>query len=81
MNLVTTLLQDRTEFVESLETSKDIKKQILSLLLTRVIAFATYGFIIGLHQNILQALASMIKLPVLYLITHVCPPFLFSIVL
>lgn len=78
MNLVTTLLQNRTQFVTEIRTSDDLKKRIISLTITGAIAFGTYGFIIGLHENILYALASMIKLPCLYLITlAICMPAFF----
>lgn len=78
MNIITHLLQNRGTLINSIHASEDLKKQCLQLLITSTVAFAAYGFIIGLHQNMLQALSSALKLPILYLITlAICMPAFF----
>ena len=75
MNTLINLLQQRNSFVSAIENNENVNKRIIDLLITGSVAFAGYGCIIGLQQGLLQALAGMIKLPILYLLTlAICLP-------
>jgi hypothetical protein len=75
MNTLINLLQQRNSFVSAIENNENVNKRIIDLLITGTVAFAGYGAIIGLQQGLLQALAGMLKLPILYLLTlAICLP-------
>lgn len=78
MKTLMELLQDRGRFIDEITAGNNIKKKIESLLLICLIAFAVYGFIMGMSNSFLQSLSSMIKLPLLYLATTgICFPTFF----
>lgn len=78
MNVLMELLQNRGKFIDEITDSIDIKKKVLSLLVTCVCSFAIYGFIMGLSNSIMQSFSSMVKLPLLYLATTgICFPTFF----
>ena len=75
MTTLVNLLQHKGNFINGITTNDNLKRRITDLLITSTIAFAAYGFIIGLQQGILQAMAGMVKLPMLYLLTlMICLP-------
>ncbi len=72
------LLRDRKNFLEEIHDSVKLKSKISALMISSFCFFALYGAIIGTFHSPLQALASAIKLPALYLITLlVCLPTLY----
>jgi hypothetical protein len=72
------LLKDRQAFLEEIHTGIQLKNKISALLICSFCCFAIYGGIIGSFHSPLQALASAVKLPALYLITLiVCLPALY----
>lgn len=78
MNTLFDLLQNRAKFISEIGGSVDLKKKIVHLLVISVIGFAAYGFIMGLSNSFLQSLSSMVKLPLLYLVTTlICFPTFF----
>ncbi|MEX0269127.1 hypothetical protein AB3R30_08285 [Leptolyngbyaceae cyanobacterium UHCC 1019] len=75
---VVTLLRDRQVFLEEIHEGVKLKSKISALMISSFCFFAIYGAIIGMFHSPLQALASAIKLPALYLITLlVCLPTLY----
>lgn len=78
MQAIINLLQNRETFVEEIYASKELKSKIWMLLMSSILCFAIYGFIIGFSNSALQAISSAIKLPILYLLTMcICFPTLF----
>lgn len=78
MNTILALLQNRNEYLQSLQNSKVLTKTIYSLIVINLILFGIYGLIIGISHSFPQALSAMVKLPLLFLITTViCFPTLF----
>ncbi|MDY6936815.1 MAG: actin-binding WH2 domain-containing protein [Cyanobacteriota bacterium] len=72
------LLKDRDRFLEEIRDRDRIDQKILSLIIASSLSFGAYGLIIGASQSGLQAIASGIKLPSLYLVTLlICIPTLF----
>lgn len=78
MQAIIDLLQNREIFVEEIIAAKQLKSKIGMLLMSSILCFAIYGFIIGFSNSLLQAVSSAIKLPILYLLTMcICFPTLF----
>lgn len=78
MNTLFELLQNRAAFIAQIGASVDLKKKIVNLLVISLVGFAVYGFIMGLSNSFLQAVSSMVKLPLLYLVTTlICFPTFF----
>lgn len=76
--IVMEFLRDRIEFLQNVRNGKHLEKYILSFALCSAIFFAIYGAIMGSFSGSLQAIASAIKLPALYLLTLlICLPALF----
>lgn len=72
------LLRDRQVFLEEIRQGVRIPSKIFSLLICSSIFLAIYGGIIGIYHSWMQALASAVKLPALYLITLlICLPTLY----
>ena len=75
---VVSLLRDRQVFLEEIHEGVKLKSKISALMISSFCFFAICGAIIGMFHSPLQALASAIKLPALYLITLlVCLPTLY----
>ena len=72
------LLRDRQTFLAEIRQGASIPRKIFSLLICSSIFLAIYGGIIGISHSWMQALASAVKLPALYLITLlICLPTLY----
>ncbi|WGV25750.1 actin-binding WH2 domain-containing protein [Halotia branconii] len=72
------LLRDRQGFLEEIRQDIRLPNKIISLLVCSSLFIAIYGGIIGAYHSWMQALASAIKLPALYLITLlICLPTLY----
>jgi len=72
------LLRDRASFLEEIRSGVKLKSKMIALLSCSSLFFAIYGAIIGSFNGWAQALSSMVKLPVLYLITlFICFPTLY----
>ncbi|KOR33823.1 actin-binding WH2 domain-containing protein [Planktothricoides sp. SR001] len=72
------LLQDRQNFLQEISQNVQLYQKINALLICSSIFFAIYGGIIGASSSWQQALASMVKLPALYLMTlMICLPTLY----
>lgn len=72
------LLRDRQVFLEEIRQGIRLPTKIFSLLVSSSIFLAIYGGIIGIYHSWMQALASAVKLPALYLITLlICLPTLY----
>ena len=71
-------LRDRAQFLENIGNGKYLQKYIFALAICSSLFFSIYGGVIGSFSSGLQAIASAIKLPALYLLTlAICLPTLF----
>ena len=78
MDTLMELLQDRGRFIGEISAGCNVRKKIENLLGISLCAFAVYGFIMGMSNSFLQSVSSMVKLPLLYLLTTViCFPTFF----
>ncbi|WP_204105997.1 MULTISPECIES: hypothetical protein [Spirulina sp. CCY15215] len=76
--IVMEFLRDRIKFLQNVRNGKHLEKYIISFALCSAFFFAIYGGIMGSFSGGLQAIASAIKLPALYLLTLlICLPALF----
>ncbi|MEA5469732.1 hypothetical protein [Spirulina sp. 06S082] len=76
--IVMEFLRDRIKFLQNVRNGKHLEKYIISFVLCSAFFFAIYGGIMGSFSGGLQAIASAIKLPALYLLTLlICLPALF----
>lgn len=72
------LLRDRQLFLEEIRQGTRLPSKIFSMLVCSSIFLAIYGGIMGIYHSWMQALASAVKLPALYLITLlICLPTLY----
>lgn len=73
-----TLLRERSAIWQQIHVEHRLDVLIRDLVLASAGAFACYGAVLGLSQGILQALASAVKLPLLFLLTlGICLPTLY----
>jgi len=75
---LTRMLRDRDRFLQEIREGRRLRRKIVALFVVSVIFFALYGAIIGASSHWMQAVASAIKLPILYLTTPIiCLPTLY----
>ena len=73
-----TILRSRKEFFNEIRDGVDLQVKIRAMLISGIAFLALYGAVIGSSLNILQALSSAIKLPMLFLLTStICLPTLY----
>lgn len=76
--IVETILRARKEFFNEIRDSVDLQSKTRAMLISGITFLALYGAVIGSSLNILQALSSAIKLPLLFLLTSaICLPTLY----
>jgi hypothetical protein len=74
-NIVETILRDRHTFFAEIRNRVVLGNKISSRLIACLIFLALYGIVMGASHRILQAISSMIKLPILFLVTLlICTP-------
>lgn len=66
-NILTELLHNKGIFIDKTLNNHLSSKEFKTLFVTAVAFFAVYGFIIGINHSFIQALASTIKVPVLFI--------------
>lgn len=72
------MLQDRQNFLKEISENVQLSQKISSLFICSSLFLAIYGAIMGASSSWQQSLASMMKLPALYLITLIiCLPTLY----
>jgi hypothetical protein len=75
---IESLLRNRYRFFAEIRDGVEVPRKIRAMLLYSVIFFALFGLVIGSDYSVWQALASGVKLPLLFLITLVvCFPALY----
>ena len=81
--IIERILRDREGVWRQIAEERRINELILQMLASSSAALALYGVVLGLSNSWLQALASAVKLPVLFLLTlAICLPtlYLFNLV-
>lgn len=69
------ILRNRTEFFAEIREQVQLGQKLSAMLASSFVSLALYGFVMGLNRNLLQALSSALKLPVLFLLTlMICTP-------
>ncbi len=75
LSIIEDILRNRTAFFEAIQKGENNLRLIRIMLLSSSVFLAMYGMVMGFNHSVLQALASMIKLPALFLITLlICAP-------
>ncbi len=75
---IETLLRNRFRFFGEIRDGVDLPRKIAAMLLWAAVFLALTGAVIGSKHSVLQALASGVKLPLLFLITLlICLPTLY----
>lgn len=77
------ILRDREGIWRQISSEYRLNTLIIQMLVSSVIALACYGVVLGASNGVLQALASAVKLPILFLLTLlICLPtlYLFNLV-
>ena len=75
LSIIEDILRNRTAFFEAIQKGKNNLRLIRIMLVSSSVFLAMYGMVMGFNHSVLQALASMIKLPTLFLITLlICVP-------
>lgn len=83
MLVIERILRDRDGIWRQISEDRDLKPLSGLMLLSSAIALAAYGAVLGASNGWLQALASAVKLPILFLVTlAICLPtlYLFNLV-
>lgn len=69
------ILRNRQEFFNQVRDNIDIEEKIIALSISSAVFLGIYGIVLGAGDSVLQALVSMIKLPILFLVTLlICAP-------
>lgn len=77
--IIERFLRDRASVWAQIGQDRVLGDLIRQMLVTSGVSLACYGAVIGLSQSVWQALASAIKLPLLFLLTlAICLPALYS---
>jgi hypothetical protein len=72
------IMRDRASFFEEVRQRHDLTSKLRGLFLSSIIYLALYGLVLGQSNSWQQAVASAIKLPVLFLVTlMICLPTLY----
>lgn len=78
MPVIERFLRDRNDVWHQIAGGRNLGKLIEQMLISSTISLALYGGVVGLSSSPLQALASAIKLPILFLLTLlICLPTLY----
>lgn len=76
--IVETILRDRNYFFTAIRDREDLWPKIGAMFVSSITFFAIYGFVMGASHSLLQAVVSIVKLPVLFIVTLlICTPSLY----
>ena len=70
-NIISELLHNKGIFIEKSLNRRLSNTEYSTLFIVSIASFALFGFIIGLNHSLLQAVASTIKVPALFLLTSI----------
>jgi len=76
--IIERILRDRTIFFSEIRDNADLWAKCRAMLISCITFFAIYGAVMGASSGFLQALSSLVKLPILFLVTFIiCAPSLY----
>jgi len=81
--IIERILRDRDGIWQQIAAERDLRTLVRQLLVSSVVSLALYGAVLGASNSALQALSSVVKLPLLFLATlAICLPtlYLFNLV-
>jgi len=70
-NIISDLLHNKGIFIDKSLNKRLSNKEYSTLFFASVISFSLFGLIIGINHSLLQAVASTIKVPALFLLTTI----------
>jgi hypothetical protein len=75
LTIIEIILRSRRKFFTEIRQQIDVPQKIRAMLVSCLVFLAIYGLVMGASHSIPQALASFVKLPVLFLATlAICTP-------
>jgi hypothetical protein len=75
LSIIETILRSRRKFFTEIRQQIDVMPKIRAMFLSSFVFLAIYGVVMGAAHSLPQALASMLKLPILFLVTLlICAP-------
>ena len=75
LGITETILRDQVQFFTQIREGEGIDEKIKGLAISSAVFLAIYGIVLGAGDSFLQALVTMVKLPVLFLISlAICAP-------
>jgi hypothetical protein len=75
LTIIETILRSRRKFFTEIRQQIDVMPKIRAMFVSSFIFLAVYGVVMGADHSIPQAIASMLKLPILFLVTLlICTP-------
>jgi hypothetical protein len=76
--IIETILRDRADFFAAIRDSDRILQKIRAMLISCATFLAVYGAVMGASHSPLQAFSSLVKLPILFIVTLIiCTPSLY----
>ena len=81
--IIERILRDRESIWRQINEERDLRKMTTQMLASSAVSLAVYGLVLGSSHSFLQAISSMVKLPLLFLATlAICLPtlYLFNLV-
>ena len=75
LSITDTILRNRENFFQEIKQSSNLPKKMRDLLASSFVFFAFYGIVMGIGHGWEQARSSLLKLPILFLLTlAICGP-------
>jgi hypothetical protein len=75
LTIIETILRNRRKFFTEIRQRIDVPQKIRAMFLSCFVFLAIYGAVMGASHSVPQAFASMVKLPILFLLTLlICTP-------
>jgi hypothetical protein len=75
LSIIETILRNRKKFFTEIRQQIDVKQKIGAMLASCFVFLAIYGVVMGASHSVPQAIASLVKLPILFLATlAICTP-------
>jgi len=75
LTIIETILRSRRKFFTEIRQQIDVLPKIRAMFLSSFVFLAVYGLVMGAAHSVPQAFASMLKLPILFLVTLlICTP-------
>lgn len=78
LSIVETILRSREQFFAEIRDSIGLPDKIIAMLLSSFVFLAIYGAVMGASNSLPQVISSLVKLPILFLVTLIiCTPSLY----